>query len=62
MMKAIRKFFRIKWYTGNDCHHCGRQISENHNQATALNGRYTMRTICKPCHIEHCRTVQGAIQ
>ena len=58
-MKMIRKLFRIKWYTGNDCHHCGREISENWNQATVFNGRLTLKTICKPCHAVHLEIVNG---
>ena len=39
--------------TGRDCHYCGDPIRKHKNQAKALDGRYTMRTICKPCHISH---------
>ena len=57
IVKIIRKLFRIKWYTGHDCHHCGREISENWNQATVFNGRLTLKTVCKPCYAVHLEIV-----
>ena len=39
--------------TGYDCHYCGDAIRKHKNQATALYGRYTMRTVCKPCMTTH---------
>ena len=48
--KLFRRIFKIKHYTGRDCHYCTAPIVENDNQVFLLNGRYAVRTMCKPCH------------